>query len=371
VDLTDFDFSLRWPRELFLWEARRIATQRRSSSFINMVVCLFSEAFVDGDIAGSVEQLSSTSGSWFTPVATPNSDADNLLDALLKNPSLAHAYEPPTYWLERQSGPSRAGLRKSLARAYVELIDEMREVDYFPKVLPKGCVDDGSTWQEFLDHASSEISRAIRTDVRWPIDDSALSIPDDVLYSVIEYLHDQAQRPRTRGFHSYADCGWHYGDHNKESGGVVYRWRVNELLDRYDVGLRLGSKGAEKGRLVRHSRFDLDDLAEELTEVSSEGHGGKVASAIRLYRARASTVHDRRAAVAQLAGILESARQTLKSGEFAKGDESALFNIFNNFAIRHDNERQQGAYGDEYLDWIFWTTLAAVQLLGELERRTS
>ncbi|GAA1465156.1 hypothetical protein GCM10009620_03810 [Microbacterium thalassium] len=277
--------------------------------------------------------------------------------------------EPPTYWMERHGVRSNAGLGKSLARAYVELVDEMRELDYFPKVLPKGCVDDGGTWQGFQDHASDEISKAIRVDVRWPLDDSALSIPDDVLYSVMEYLHDQAQRPRTRGYHPFNECGWHYSDFNKESGGVVYRWRVNELLERYGVGLRLGNKGDDKGRLLRHSDLKLDELAEELTDVSDIGDAGKLASAIRLYRTRTSTEHDRRAAVAQLAGILEKRRLEFKAGEFAKGDETALFNIFNNFAIRHDNVRQQGEYGEEYLDWIFWTTLAAVQLLGELERR--
>lgn len=334
-----------------------------------MVVCLFSEAFVDGDVASSVEQLSGTGGSWHTPASAPASDAESLLDSLTENPALMHAYEPPTYWMERHGVRSNAGLDKSLARAYVELIDEMRELDYFPKVLPKGCVDDGGTWQGFQDHASSEISKAIRVDVRWPLDDSALSIPDDVLYSVIEYLHDQAQRPRTRGYHSFGDCGWHYGDYNKESGGVVYRWRVNELLERYGVALRLGSKGSDKGRLLRHSDLQLDELAEELTEALDISDAGKLASAIRLYRTRTSTEHDRRAAIAQLAGILEKRRLHFKASEFAKGDESALFNIFNNFAIRHDNARQQGKYGEEYLDWIFWTTLAAVQLLGQLERR--
>lgn len=90
-----------------------------------------------------------------------------------------------------------------------------------------------------------------------------------------------------------------------------------------------------------------------------------VAAAIRLYRARTSGVHDRRAAISQLGGYLERKRKLFQAKELRKGDESDLFNILNNFSIRHDNSRQQGDYGDEYLDWIFWTTLASVQFLKE------
>ena len=61
----------------------------------------------------------------------------------------------------------------------------------------------------------------------------------------------------------------------------------------------------------------------------------------------------------------------LKSGEFTKGDESDLFNIFNNFAIRHGKGVQKNDYGDEYLDWTFWTSLAAIQLVQGLNRRKS
>lgn len=354
LNLTAFDFSLRWPHELFVWEARRIATLKTRDSFTNMVICLFSEAVVDGDKA---EQLA------------PGSQVGSVLNALLEDPSLLHSYQPPKYWLERQGGSTAVIRQTPLSKAFVELIDEMRQFDYFPKILNKGCVDDRVSWGEFTGTASGEISRAIRADVTWPLDESTLSIPDDVLYAVIEYLHDQAQRPRTREVHSYGDCGWHYADHNKESGGVVYRWRVNELLDRYNVGLRLGNKGSEKGRLIRYAGLWLDELADELSEAPADPDETLIADAIHLYRARASSMVQRRAALTQLANYVEKHRQTFKAGEFTRGDESDLFNIFNNFAIRHGKGVQKGDYGDEFLDWVFWTSLGAIKLLKELNQR--
>tara|TARA_R110002020_G_scaffold14731_25_gene52438 strand:+ start:6749 stop:7867 length:1119 start_codon:yes stop_codon:yes gene_type:complete len=366
VNLADFDFSLRWPQELFIWEAGRIAALRTKETFTNMVVCLFSEAFMDGDIA---EQLGVPLTRNVFDQHTQGSEAADALNAIIKDQSLLHKYEPPRYWLERQGGTSAVARQKPLSKAFVELIDEMRELDYFPKVLGKGCVDDGGSWGEVARTASAEISRAIHVDVAWPLDESHLSIPDDVLYAVVEYLHDQAQRPRSRSLHSYGDCGWHYADHNKESGGVVYRWRVNELLERYGVALRLGSKGSEKGRLIRHAGFRLDVLADELSDLSADSDERLVNDAIQLYRARSSTTVHRRAALTQLANYLEKHRQTLKSGEFAKGDESDLFNIFNNFAIRHGKGVQKEDYGDEFLDWIFWTSLGAIKLVKELSQR--
>ena len=44
-------------------------------------------------------------------------------------------------------------------------------------------------------------------------------------------------------------------------------------------------------------------------------------------------------------------------------DKNIQHNIFNNFMIRHGNKTQKSEYGDEYLDWIFWTSVSAIQLI--------
>jgi len=368
VDVTNFDFSLRWPQELFIWEARRIAALRTSSSFADMVVALLAEAFTDSTIAASVEETRKpTDVPWGTQKPEDEGEAGEVLDMLIADQDLLRAYEPPRYWLERQGRSNTMAERKTPAQAFVDLIDEMRETDYFPTLLPKPCVDDRSSWEV---DPSSEISKAIHANVTWPLDESISPIPDDVLYSVIEFFHDHAQRPRTRSLHTWNDCGWHHADHNKESGGVVYRWRVNELLESHSINLRLANKGTEKGRLIRHASLHLDELADELSDDNAPSTDGeKITAAIRLYRARASSVHDRRAAIGLLASHLEKYRQEFRAAQFTRGDESDLFNIFNNFAIRHDNANQKPDYGEEFLDWVFWTTLAAIRLLNQLKGR--
>lgn len=363
MDLTNFDFSLRWPKELFLWEASRISKLGRGHKLQQMVSWLFAEAFMDGDIAMSLENGVSA---W--PMSpTPAEDAAGpLLRALLKDSSKLHPYQKPQYWLERQSNSTEEPSHRSLAAELVDLIGELAEVGYFPDDIPISCVDDDSTWDV---DPSGRMSRAIRANVSWPLDETPGAVSEDVVYSVIEYFHDRVSRPRTRSFHSYSNCGWHYDNHNRESGAAVYRWRISELLSSHGILMKLGSTGLEKGRLIRQAGLELDELANSLVVETTGSEDDKVAAAIRLYRARTSGVHEQRAAIAQLAGYLERHRIQFKAAEFTRGDEPDLFNIFNNFAIRHDNERQKNNYGDECLDWLFWTTLAGIRLLSNLNQR--
>jgi hypothetical protein len=86
-----------------------------------------------------------------------------------------------------------------------------------------------------------------------------------------------------------------------------------------------------------------------------------VRHAIALFRSRGSTELDKRSAVVVLAGVLEERRVLLKEKLFRK-DEGALFQIANEFAIRHSSASQQGDYDPAFLDWVFWWYLATIEL---------
>lgn len=356
INKEELDFSLVWPRELFVWEASRIL--KLPGIITPHVEALLREAFADADVASVAPQPS-----WPASSSQLSDKEDRaLLRALIADDSPVRPYQRPRYWLERQQHGAAFRPRKIVSEAFVQLIDELRELGYFPKVLPKECVDDRSTWS--ID-PSDKISKAIRYEITWPseLESGSLSVPDDLLYSVIEYFHDQAQRPRTRSFHGWDECGYHYDDHNKASGGVVYRWRVNELLESYGIALRLGNQGDELGKLIQHATLNLDDLGDQAVAVAGSSRDKTVAEAIQLYRKRAATTTDRRAAIAQLANYIELRRKDFAQVKFASKDEQDLFNIFNNFMIRHGNKTQKNDYGDEYLDWIFWTSVSAIQLI--------
>ena len=43
-------------------------------------------------------------------------------------------------------------------------------------------------------------------------------------------------------------------------------------------------------------------------------------------------------------------------------DEGVLFDIANNFAIRHRRDDQRADYDPAFLDWVFWWYLATIEL---------
>jgi hypothetical protein len=83
-----------------------------------------------------------------------------------------------------------------------------------------------------------------------------------------------------------------------------------------------------------------------------------VTSAIAKYRRYRSTIAERRDAIRDLADVLEYIRPKLKE-VLTKPDEADLFNIVNNFGIRHHNQQQKSDYDASiWLSWMFYFYLA-------------
>jgi len=86
----------------------------------------------------------------------------------------------------------------------------------------------------------------------------------------------------------------------------------------------------------------------------------RVQAAISKFRRHGSSFEDRRDALRDLADVLEFLRPRLKV-VLTSQDESDLFNIANNFGIRHHNEKQKTDYDESiWLSWIFYYYLATI-----------
>jgi hypothetical protein len=129
--------------------------------------------------------------------------------------------------------------------------------------------------------------------------------------------------------------------------------------------LRLAETGEDIGRLVRVVDEGRTELLTRALQTSDGSMQERVDHAIAQFRARAATVHDKRSAVLTLAGILEERRELI-SEKLATKDEGMLFDIANNFAIRHQRRGQHGDYDPVFLDWIFWLYLSTVELTNRL-----
>lgn len=370
--MSDPVYALVWPRSLFEWEAHRLLEMQLADGWVEKLEHLLNEAYHDEEVARTfmamhprpVVSVFDKSPAVLLTIA----EARKWLTALLADESKLKQYQPPVYWAER------AGLSPEAARTgdltfviddYFDLLDRLQETGYFPKALPKECPDEWTQPEE----VRNRIRRATKLDLPWPMSSADRhNLSEAAFYTLVEYFHDQAQRPRSTYHHNFSDCGTHYQDHNIQSGQSVYRWQVNDLFQTHSLPLRLGNTGAELGRLVRHFAFPLDDLAASEVVGRAEDQHDEVAHAVRLFRSRTATITDKRAAVVMLYGELEPRRRSLEKN-VSKKDEADLFRIANQFNIRHRDKSQQIDYGEEFLDWTFWTCLATIRLLDDLSKR--
>lgn len=361
------NFELAWPVELFRWEAGRLLAEEPFSPF--RLQLLFEEGLVEADAVNALNRLIPISHNVFDDqpdLHEVNEGVRKWAADLLASPDALTLYEPPQYFSQRQGFIAPPSLiATTFVQDFLELIDELSEVGYFPRVLPPYCPDEDQPTDEEME---KRLRRALRLNIPWPMNPrKAEDLPEPVLFSLVEYFHDQAQRPRTFSIHGYGDCVRHYHDYDAEAGGAVYRWKVNELLAGHQMRWKLASSGSEKGQLVRAFPEPLDDVLQSQL-VDRQDPDDEVAHAIRDYRRRDAGLIEKRNAISLLAGELE--RRRLEAREkLDKKDEADLFEIANRFFIRHKNDLQKKDYGLEFADWMFLNQLAAIELLDALERR--
>jgi hypothetical protein len=116
----------------------------------------------------------------------------------------------------------------------------------------------------------------------------------------------------------------------------------------------------------------LEDLLKtDLSSPEPVRIDARVQAAIAKFRRHRSSFEDRRDALRDLADVLEFLRPRLKS-VLASQDETDLFNIANNFGIRHHNDKQKTDYDESiWLSWIFYYYLATIHAaLRLLEKKT-
>jgi hypothetical protein len=365
------DYELAWPRELFASEARAVSSGPHEVQA--EVELLLEEAFTN-DVPKHDYR---NSGGGFDLVVGPSDPVpqQSLLRQLLAAAGrLPTQARPSPYYSQRRGsavhvraiGPGRA---RQLQTDWADIVNDLQSRGYLDRLAPRRCVDDPGP-AIAPDHViSGEIERRTGIAEAWPprpwVGDGW---SEDEFYDLIEVVHDLLARPRSRRLHDYNGCGWHYSNFAAAPARELYRARVNALLARYNVDLRLAEAGEDAGRLVH---IPGDDRVELLTRAMDAATGEDrdiVAHAIARFRSRSATREDKRSACIALAGLLEQRRDLVKT-ELLSKDEGALFQIANQFMIRHRNADQRGDYDEAYLDWLFWIYLATVELTDRLAAR--
>lgn len=252
-------------------------------------------------------------------------------------------------------------LRRILAAEYRRL----EHMGYFQRHFGKDCVDSGNLPGESCgSDPAAYVQWALGRDL-WPFEESIVGLDEDWIFTVLEFLHDHVAKPvRTRP-HDWDDCGLHVLSSDEEGGRVDFRNSMNRYLPRYKDGYEL----QDDGEIWRAAPTGLDTLMP--ADTGNEAIDSRVRHAIATFRHRNASDEQKRDAIRNLADVLEYLREEGKTGLPTK-DEDRLFEIANQYAIRHHNPRQRTSYdAGIWLDWMFYAFLNGVALAGKLSTRQS
>lgn len=364
---------LRWPRELFqqrlaeLIDADNLDTQ----GWIEQVELVLDDAF---DSDHPLEAFRSKGASiedvpaWLSGTGTTGMSLRPYLTDLVETAgSFPYEIRRRPYRSQRvrpQHQDTTVSLPATVAR-FIQVVTDLDGRGYFEHSFQKDCVDDPRS----LD-PSVLIEEEIGAPDLWPLSVDRLVGDFDEFLDLIEVLGEFVAAPQARSLHPFGNCGWHHRDFNVRMGRDLYFWVINRLLDRSPIDLRLATSGEDRGRLVEVHGMARDDLVAATVEGADEKNRDAVEHAVSLFRRRGAAIEEKRSACMTLAGLLEDRRPLLKSRLFRR-DEGALFQIANEFNIRHRNATQQGDYDPVFLDWIFWWYLGTIELTDRIVARES
>lgn len=185
-------------------------------------------------------------------------------------------------------------------------------------------------------------------------------ITEDHIFDTLEFLYDHVSRPD------------HYRViYDEAAGRSDFRSVANAFLVDYEPGFEL----TEEGVIVTLGADGLQHILNaEIVPYDESNVDSKVRDAISKWRSRHSGLQAKKEAIRELADVFEWLKKTKRLPAVLDGkDESAIFDIANNFAIRHHNPKQKTNYDRAiWYSWIFHFYLAtyhaAVRLLIKHEK---
>ncbi len=195
-------------------------------------------------------------------------------------------------------------------------------------------------------------------------------ITEDHIFDTIELLYDYVSEPCEYG-QMTTDSGYHYddyGSYNDANGQLEFREEANRFLSDYKTGFELSVDGLILALGTDGLQQILETEIEPFDEINVDR---KVRDAIQKWRNRNLNMNERRQAIRELADVFEWLRKSEKLGKVLnRKDEAALFDIANNFAIRHHDPNQKRDYDEAiWYSWIFHFYLATYHAVIRLLKR--
>lgn len=252
-------------------------------------------------------------------------------------------------------------VKRIFLATYLSLCNE----GYFQKYFGIDC-EDGYQPGKLGENIGDMMFVYLKKDNLYPIYKNLPNYSEDDLFDVIEYLYDHCSKGIEGTYHSWNNCGMHYHKFDDNEGKKYFRELINPILSDYKDGFEI----SENGEILVLSEEGLSDIFDaEVPTDNIDNITKKINSAILKFKRYKATLDDRKEAIRELADVLEFLRPTIKL-HMDKKDENDIFNIANNFAIRHHNQEQKTDYDKPiWYNWMFYYYLATIHAVLRIENK--
>ncbi len=248
---------------------------------------------------------------------------------------------------------------------FCELYMDFSRKGYFQEAFGDSCADAGEIPGKLGSDIEAQMFLIFRKRNLWPIHNKCPAYSEDDLFDVVEFIYDYISKPIGGWYHQYDDS-WHYEKFDQKRGQQEFREKINEFLKEYKDGFEL----SENGEILVGIEHGLECLiTNDFPKCDPKNIENRINLAILKFRRYHSSQEERRDAVRDLADIIEFLRPELRR-VLTQKDESDLFNIANNFGIRHHNEHQKTEYDQSiWYEWMFYYYLCTINAILKLIKK--
>lgn len=249
---------------------------------------------------------------------------------------------------------------KILKKLFLIIYRKMEDDGYFQKNFGYYCVDQEEVSGELGFDLDSVLFIHLKKENLYPIHSQIDNYSEDDLFDVLEFLHDYCSKPIDGYYHQHNGCGYHYEEFNDKEGQQHFRAHINPILKDFGKGFEI----SDEGEILQLADSGLSFLFDaDVPTNDSENIESRINKAVLKFRRYKSTMDDRQEAIRELVDVLEYLRPKARK-YLEKKDESDLFNIANNFGIRHHNDKQKSKYDKAiWHSWMFYHYLSTIHAL--------
>ncbi len=242
----------------------------------------------------------------------------------------------------------------TIRNLFLNFFTNFKDEGFFEEHFGHYSVDDAYDYEGFqygksgLDFAGFLLCK-LRKKNLYPFHKMITNYSEEDMFDVIEFLYEYCSM-------RIYDLG-NGISYDRDEGRKKFRNDINGILALYNEGYEL----SPQGEILSLASDGLNKLCNAPIQTSDPKNISKlVEAAINKFHRYKSSIDERKDAVINLADVLEGLRPQLKK-VILTSDENDLFNIANNFGIRHNNKHQKTDYDKAiFYSWIFYYYLATI-----------